>query len=193
MMESGELVVRYRARRTYSRRTTEATCEFTPLLLQAAQNKGISNIWAWLSLQQTESWLSACTNTPLSPGQTVKRRKKTCLYFKTVLLLIKRSGCDQFKRFPDCSGRSKVKSLLRGRRQYHPAVMHQWGVDVNALSQASIPVSPQEYRREKRTKAVIRFWFHPAGTHSSSGIVLKVRRSKLAKTTKRPEEDKTVR
>lgn len=28
MMESGELVVRYRARRTYSRRTTEATCEF---------------------------------------------------------------------------------------------------------------------------------------------------------------------
>lgn len=31
MMESGELVVRYRARRTYSRRTTEATCEFTAL------------------------------------------------------------------------------------------------------------------------------------------------------------------
>lgn len=28
MMESGELVVRYRARRTYSRRTTEATREF---------------------------------------------------------------------------------------------------------------------------------------------------------------------
>lgn len=27
MMESGELVVRYRARRTYSRRTTEATRE----------------------------------------------------------------------------------------------------------------------------------------------------------------------
>lgn len=27
MMESGELVVRYRARRTYSRRTNEATCE----------------------------------------------------------------------------------------------------------------------------------------------------------------------
>lgn len=32
MMESGELVVRYRARRTYSRRTTEATREF-PLSL----------------------------------------------------------------------------------------------------------------------------------------------------------------
>lgn len=31
MMESGELVVRYRARRTYSRRTTEATCEFLTL------------------------------------------------------------------------------------------------------------------------------------------------------------------
>lgn len=30
MMESGELVVRYRARRTYSRRTTEATCESPP-------------------------------------------------------------------------------------------------------------------------------------------------------------------
>lgn len=68
MMESGELVVRYRARRTYSRRTTEATCEFTPLLLQAAQNNGISNICAWLSLQQSEICLSACTNTPLSPG-----------------------------------------------------------------------------------------------------------------------------
>lgn len=33
MMESGELVVRYRARRTYSRRTTEATCEFLSLPL----------------------------------------------------------------------------------------------------------------------------------------------------------------
>lgn len=30
-MESGELVVRYRARRTYSRRTTEATREFPSL------------------------------------------------------------------------------------------------------------------------------------------------------------------
>lgn len=68
MMESGELVVRYRARRTYSRRTTEATCEFTPLLLQAAQNNGISNICAWLSLQQAELCLSACTDMPLFPG-----------------------------------------------------------------------------------------------------------------------------
>lgn len=34
MMESGELVVRYRARRTYSRRTAEATREFPrPCLL----------------------------------------------------------------------------------------------------------------------------------------------------------------
>lgn len=37
MMESGELVVRYRARRTYSRRTTEATCEFPSLPLLDAQ------------------------------------------------------------------------------------------------------------------------------------------------------------
>lgn len=37
MMESGELVVRYRARRTYSRRTTEATCEFPSLPLHVTQ------------------------------------------------------------------------------------------------------------------------------------------------------------
>lgn len=37
MMESGELVVRYRARRTYSRRTTEATREFPSLLLHVTQ------------------------------------------------------------------------------------------------------------------------------------------------------------
>lgn len=66
MMESGELVVRYRARRTYSRRTTEATCEFTALAPRPAQNNGISNICAWLSLQQWEMCLSACTNLPLS-------------------------------------------------------------------------------------------------------------------------------
>lgn len=37
MMESGELVVRYRARRTYSRRTTEATREFPSLPLHVTQ------------------------------------------------------------------------------------------------------------------------------------------------------------
>lgn len=57
--------------------------------------------------------------------------------------------------FPNCSGWSNVKSLLRERRQHHPAVMHQWGVDVSALSQASIAVSPREYRQEIRTDAAI--------------------------------------
>lgn len=40
MMESGELVVRYRARRTYSRRTTEATRESPFLPLHVAQRDG---------------------------------------------------------------------------------------------------------------------------------------------------------
>lgn len=59
MMESGELVVRYRARRTYSRRTTEATCELfsAPACLPR-------KLMLWLSLQQEEILSGACPNLP---------------------------------------------------------------------------------------------------------------------------------
>lgn len=57
MMESGELVVRYRARRTYSRRTTEATCE-------------CPNMSAWKD----------DTNTVTTAGRhTIVKRAQTCL------------------------------------------------------------------------------------------------------------------
>lgn len=69
MMESGELVVRYRARRTYSRRTTEATRESPFLPLHVTQRDGTLSICTTqMSLQQFELCLSACPNLPLSPG-----------------------------------------------------------------------------------------------------------------------------
>lgn len=65
-----------------------------------AQNNGISNICAWLSLQQWEMCLSTCTNLPLCGSivrKGVKRGRKRRLC--RLLWLNKRSGCDQLKGF----------------------------------------------------------------------------------------------
>lgn len=45
MMDRGELVVRYRARRSYSRRTTEATCECSVFVKQNAERRVSTCLW----------------------------------------------------------------------------------------------------------------------------------------------------
>jgi len=63
MMESGELVVRYRARRTYSRRTTEATRELPPFMAPCMSVGKICNHSC-----SSSSDKHACPNLPVSPG-----------------------------------------------------------------------------------------------------------------------------
>lgn len=102
-------------------------------------------------------------------------------------------GMWSLKKHHGCSGWSWAKSLLRGRR-HHPAVMDQWGVDVRALSRASIPLSPQEYT-----------WTQPSDLDSDSTqlgriqaltlslmctifVLYLIGRSQPATTTERPGE-----
>lgn len=76
-------------------------------------------------------------------GGKRERKRRICSF----LWLNKRSGCDQLKGF--MTALVGGETLLWGRR-CRPGVMLQWGVAVCALSRASIPVGPWEYRQEWR-------------------------------------------
>lgn len=92
---SGTVLVGPTAAEQQKRRVSLLLCPPRP-----AQNNGISNICAWLSLQQWEMCLSTCANLPLCGSivrKGVKRGRKRRLC--RLLWLNKRSGCDQLKGF----------------------------------------------------------------------------------------------
>lgn len=92
MMESGELVVRYRARRTYSRRTTEATCEFTALPPPTCSEQ---RHFKYLCLVVP----AAVGDVPLCMHQPASVWGDSGGGVCSFLWLNKRSGCDQLKGF----------------------------------------------------------------------------------------------